>query len=91
MSPTLSDGDVVLIDRIAYWFGSPAIGDIVALKDPRDGKVLIKRILQKDRAGYFVQGDNKNYSTDSRVFGMIEKDKIVGKVIVNNDKMETKR
>ena len=83
MSPTIAAGEYVLVNRLAFLFGSPQIGHIVALHDPRDGKILIKRITKKSGTRYFVQGDNKNSSTDSRVFGMIERNDIIGKVIIS--------
>lgn len=81
MTPTLSPSDIVLVNRLSYWFSSPRKNDIVALHDPRDGKILIKRIKKIENKHYFVQGDNKNSSTDSRVFGMIKQRDILGKVI----------
>ncbi len=80
MLPTLKPGDMVLVNRMSYLFLSPKINDIVAVKDPREGKVLIKRIMKIEGKSYFVQGDNKNASTDSRVFGMIGRINIIGKV-----------
>src|SRR6266700_6075926 len=44
MLPTFKSGDTVVVNRLAYLFSNPKIGDIVACKDPRDGKTLIKRI-----------------------------------------------
>jgi nickel-type superoxide dismutase maturation protease len=81
MLPAMKAGDSVLVNRMAYWFRHPKINDIVALRDPRDGKVLTKRIIKIEDKGYFVQGDNKNASTDSRVFGILKKRDIIGKVI----------
>ena len=81
MVPTLAEGQTVLVNRLTYLFGRPKENDLVALKDPRDGKVLIKRIIRKEGKCYFVQGDNKNHSTDSRVFGMIRQRDIIGKII----------
>jgi nickel-type superoxide dismutase maturation protease len=81
MSPTFSAGDIIFVNRLSYLFVRPQVDDIVALHDPRDGKVLIKRIIKIEGKGYFIQGDNKNSSTDSRVFGMIGKKAILGKVI----------
>jgi|ERR1700722_5282809 len=82
MIPTLKAGDMVLVNKIAYWFSSPKKNNIIAFRDPRDGKTLIKRITKIEGESYFVQGDNKNLSTDSRVFGMIRRSDILGKVII---------
>ena len=57
MRPTLIEGDVVLVDRLAYdlrlplgeksWavLGEPARGDVVTFFSPRDGTRLIKRVV----------------------------------------------
>jgi nickel-type superoxide dismutase maturation protease len=81
MEPTLKPNDEVLVSSLSYFFTSPKRNDIVAFKDPRDNKVLIKRITKIETKKIFVQGDNKKHSTDSREFGMIEKKAIIGKVI----------
>lgn len=83
MSPTLISGQIVVVNRLSYLFSKPKNGDIIAVKDPRDKKFLIKRITKISMDKYFVEGDNKKHSTDSRVFGMIGKQDIVGKVIVS--------
>jgi hypothetical protein len=36
--------------------------------------------LTLDENSYFVMGDNRGFSTDSRVFGPIEKDQLIGKL-----------
>ena len=81
MFPTLRSGDKIFVNRIAYILSKPKIDDIVAVKDPRDRKVLIKRIKKIDNAKFFILGDNKTHSTDSREFGMIEKKDIIGKIV----------
>jgi nickel-type superoxide dismutase maturation protease len=81
MLPIFKDGDIVLVNRLSYLFRKPKINDIVAVKDPRDNKILIKRIKKIEEQMYFVVGDNKLSSTDSREFGMIGKNQIVGKVL----------
>jgi nickel-type superoxide dismutase maturation protease len=85
MLPNLHEGDAVLVNRLSYLLHEPKTNNIVALKDPRDGKTLIKRIVKidsaKQNAKYFVLGDNPKESTDSRSFGWITKKDIIGKVV----------
>jgi signal peptidase I len=81
MEPTFKDGDRVVINRLVYLFSSPKTGDIVALKHPKNGdKILLKKI-KKVVAGnqFFVVGENKLDSTDSRYFGKVNKGLILGK------------
>jgi len=80
MNPTFSSNDIVLVNRLAYIFKQPKVGEIIACRDPRDKKIVIKRITKIENTSYFVQGDNKNSSTDSRVFGTIRQRDIIGKV-----------
>jgi nickel-type superoxide dismutase maturation protease len=82
MEPQIESGKKVLVSNIPYWFQTPKINDIVAFKDSL-GKVLIKRIVEISGKKYFVQGDNKDDSYDSRSFGNISKKQIIGKVIIN--------
>ncbi len=82
MSPTFKSSDIVLVNRLSYIGKVPKVGDIVALKDPRDKKILIKRISKIKNNKYFVSGDNKSESTDSRAFGWVTKKDIIGKVIL---------
>jgi len=81
MEPTIKDGDKVLVNRLAYLFKAPKIGDIVAAKISA-GKIVVKRIARVEGDTYFLSGDNHSDSFDSRKFGMIGKDKVVGKIIL---------
>ena len=78
MMPSLKPGDRVLV-----WcsFFRLKRGDLVAIHDPRDQKVIIKRIYSIKNGQYDVRGDNNLHSTDSRNFGMIRKTAIIGKII----------
>lgn len=84
MEPTFREGQTLLVSSIPYLFRQPGIGDIVVVKDPRDGRLLLKRIVTfvpsriRPREEYFVSGDNPSASTDSRIFGPITNKNILG-------------
>ncbi len=80
MFPTLKPGQNVLCFTWAYIFGRPKIGDIVVIR--KNGKNMVKRIQKVQDRKYFVQGDNRKESTDSRNFGLVGKPEIVGKVVL---------
>lgn len=79
MYPTLYDKQNVYC--IKYFFIAPRKKDIIVFNIPNSSKFGIKRITKIHNNMYFVQGDNKNKSTDSNTFGYIEKKLIIGKVI----------
>ena len=82
MAPALSPGERVLVNKAAYWLGRPRPGDLVVVRDPRQPeRLLIKRIGESANGdGWLVLGDNPVASTDSRAFGPVRREDIVGKV-----------
>lgn len=76
MLPTLKPGQDILV---WCWFNCYKVGDVVVIKE--SGKEMVKRIHKISGQEYFLQGDNKDASTDSRAFGWITRDKIVGKMV----------
>ena len=124
MYPTLNDSGHYWLNRFAYLVSEPQPNDIVALKDPRDNTLEVKRIIARPGQSvyikngrvyvngkllpepylpaktqtyayeknaneficigndqFFVMGDNRNNSTDSRTFGAVPRQNILGKVI----------
>lgn len=77
MYPTLKPDKNVLV---LCWFYKLKTRDLVVFK--KDNKAIIKRIQKLDGYRIFVVGDNTKESTDSRHFGWIDQDKIIGKVIM---------
>ncbi|MGJ3247865.1 MAG: nickel-type superoxide dismutase maturation protease [Elainellaceae cyanobacterium] len=82
MAPLLQPDEEVLVDLNAYHRTSPRLGDIVVAEHPhRPGFRLIKRIVSIDDCGrYFLEGDNRSESTDSRAFGAVSTAHIIGQV-----------
>jgi len=96
MLPTLRDRQFLPVSRISYSLGRPAVGDIVVVRFAGDSNVtFVKRItavpgdqiIYQGRSmtlgpdSYFVEGDNRDHSTDSRTYGPIQSWQIVGKVV----------
>jgi signal peptidase I len=124
MYPTLTDSGQYWLNRFCYLAGEPQPNDIVAMKDPRDNTLEVKRIIATPgqsvylKGGlvyvngqrlnepylldktptyayekkpdeficvgpdkYFVMGDNRSNSTDSRTFGTVPRRNIIGKLV----------
>ncbi len=81
MRPTLEPGDYVVVNRWAYRFRKPAKGDLVVVRDPaRWDRFLVKRIFDAHPTRIELVGDNEGRSRDSRTFGPIAFEAVVGKV-----------
>lgn len=75
MSPSLDDGDVVMVNR-----RFPRIGEIALAK--QGGKEVIKRVQRIEGGKYYLVGDNSDESTDSRHYGNIAKSDILGTIMI---------
>jgi hypothetical protein len=75
MYPALAPGDVVVARK-----ASLKVGDIVIAH--RDGIEIIKRVKRIEKGRYYVVGDNPHESTDSRHYGFISKNDILGTIMI---------
>ena len=121
MSPRLTAGDHVLVDKLSGRWQSPEVDDLVVFRDPEHGELVVKRVValggqtvaledavlvvdgvvrnepQVDLTridstyfgpvivpsdAVFVLGDNRSESIDSRRYGAIEIDELVGRVLL---------
>jgi signal peptidase I len=121
MSPTLEEGDRIVVNKLAYRVGDPDRGDLVAFREPdRGDATAVKRVVgvggdriaihdgllvvngtrqdepYVDRAevdsqffgpetvpegSVFLLGDNRADSRDSRRYGAVPEDELLGEVL----------
>ncbi|MCM1569119.1 MAG: signal peptidase I [Roseburia sp.] len=91
MTPTLNSGELHVFSR----FAEPEVGDIVLLRAPSGDCNYVKRLiavpgdtvehcsapLLLDADQYYVCGDNRGASYDSRSFGPIPGNSILGVLV----------
>lgn len=84
MEPAMKDGDSFIFDTSLSEF--PQLNDIVLIKHPFiKKKNLVKRVKNIHSDGsIFVEGDNKYKSTDSRTFGYVKENQILGILKMDN-------
>jgi signal peptidase I len=99
MDPTLHPGQVLLVSLQSYSFTTPQKGDIIIIAYEGNRTVrFVKRVagvpgdtvmvnfepitLKADE--YYILGDNAPHSTDSRTFGPIRSEQIIGKALFPN-------
>lgn len=78
MEPTLSEGDRLLV----RWGRAPRPGQVVVVEwMGRPGMLLVKRLIRREGAGWWIEGDGESLGNDSRSFGAISTDEILGTVL----------
>lgn len=79
MLPLLPPGSVVVV----HWAARVRLGDVVVARRPdRPGLLVIKRVTRREGDRWWIQGDNADASDDSRVFGAVPADAVVGRVVL---------
>lgn len=93
MFPTLKDGNIRIVDRLFLREKQPHImQDTEVLKSrifvyysPTHGQPVIKRLVEIattiDGVFLWFEGDNKDFSEDSRAYGFITLDSVVGELV----------
>ncbi len=78
MAPTLTDGQWWVARRTS----TCRPGDVIVFDHPtRSGMVAVKRVIRREPGGWWVEGDNGDASTDSRTFGVLPADHVLGRLI----------
>ena len=83
MLPLLIPGQEVLIDLQAYETRSPQTNELVMADHPQQpGLRIVKRIEFVASDGrYYLKGENRSASNDSRQFGLVTPTQIRGQVV----------
>ena len=93
MEPAIQNGAVLIVSRLRYgirlpwqqkylirWTG-PKVGEVVIFYTPA-GELAVKRCAALTESGdFFAEGDNGAASYDSRAYGAVPPDNIIGKVL----------
>lgn len=77
--------EVKIVDNVLYVDGEP-LDESYTNEQMKDAYDVIHQLAEDE---YYVLGDNRNFSTDSRDFGPVKKDWIVGKAkhtVIHADK-----
>ena len=93
MVPAIKPGTILLVCRIFYGiklpgsqnyllrWGIPKEGDVVVFYTPL-GETAVKRCGKSPEDGFFYAiGDNSSYSYDSRNYGFVSNDSVIGRVL----------
>ena len=78
MEPTIRNLDMIIVYRL----GEAKPGDIVVAKAPEPLVLVAKRVTDIQGDSVYLLGDNRNNSRDSRHFGPVSRDDIVGVIIL---------
>ena len=81
LSPDYKEGDFVVLTTIPFFLNRIRAGDIIVFKNPSYG-VLIKKVerVLDDENAFDVRGSHPT-SVDSRQFGPVSKNAIIGRLI----------
>jgi nickel-type superoxide dismutase maturation protease len=79
MEPALREGDWLIVAPLTR---VPAPGEIVLARDPRaPERLVLKRVASVKHGRCTLLGDRPDASTDSRVFGPVALDDVLGRAV----------
>jgi len=93
MEPTIRSGDVLFVNRMSYGlrlpgragyvvrWADPADGDVVVFPVPSGGIAVKRSVGACEDGGFMAMGDNPRLSYDSRSFGPVSADSVIGRVM----------
>lgn len=85
MVPTYYAGDRLLV----RYGGRVRAGDVVLARDPRlPERILVKRAARREAGGWWLLADNPYAPGDSRQFGAVPDDLVLGRVLLRLRKAE---
>lgn len=71
MHPFIQDGDALIVSSIRGM--APFLGEVVLADHRQSKRIVVHRVVYKDRDGYLTYGDNNRYSD-----GILPVDQILG-------------
>ena len=92
MEPAIKNGDVLVVSRLRYGikfprtqkyllrWDKPRAGEVVVFYTP-EGELAVKRCVSAEGTKFSAEGDNSLSSYDSRAYGQVSAEKIIGKVL----------
>jgi signal peptidase I len=92
MEPAIMNGRVLVVSRVRYGiriplmqrylirWAQPKVGEVVVFYTPM-GELAVKRCTAVVGQKFFAEGDNSIASYDSRAYGLVPIENIIGKVL----------
>ncbi|MCL2184749.1 MAG: signal peptidase I [Treponema sp.] len=92
MEPAIKNGKVLIINKVKYGiklplkqvylirWAQPKEGEVVVFYTP-EGELAVKRCIELTDKNFYAVGDNNIASYDSRSYGSVSVDNIIGKVL----------